>query len=103
MIPTEHLLLGAVMALTTYLVRMLPMTLFCRQIRSRLCIRFFHYIPYAVLAAMLLPAAFSSTGSLVTALCGLAAGLLLSFLGRSLLTVTLVSCLVAYLVSFLVF
>lgn len=103
MIPTEHLLLGVAMALTTYLVRMLPMTLFRRQIRSRLTIRFFHYIPYAVLAAMLIPAVFSSTGNLMTALAGIAAGLVLSFFGRSLITVSLVSCAVAYLVSFWVF
>lgn len=103
MIPTEHLLLGVAMALTTYLVRMLPMTLFRRQIRSRLAIRFFHYIPYAVLAAMLIPAVFSSTGNLMTALAGIAAGLVLSFFGRSLITVSLVSCAAAYLVSFWVF
>lgn len=103
MITTEHLLLCAVMALTTYLIRMLPMTLFRRELRSPLAIRFFHYLPFAVLASMLIPAVFSSTGSLVTALAGLAVGLVLSFFGRSLIVVALASSLVAYLVSFLVF
>lgn len=103
MIPFEHLLLGAVMALTTYLVRMLPMTLFRRRIRSRFALRFFHYIPYAVLSAMLIPAVFSSTGNLITALAGIAVGLLLALLGQSLIVVALLSGLVAFLVSFLVF
>lgn len=103
MIPPEHLLLGAVMALTTYLIRMLPMTLFHRHIRSRFALRFFHYIPYAVLAAMTFPAIFSSTGNLITALAGVAVGLVLSFFGQSLIVVALASSLVAYLVSYLVF
>ena len=103
MIPPEHLLLGAAMALTTYLVRVLPMLLFRRQIRSRFAIRFFHYIPYAVLAAMLIPAVFSSTGTLLTAVAGIAVGLALSFFNQSLIVVALASALTAYLVSFLVF
>ncbi len=103
MIPTERLLLGIVMALTTYLVRMIPMTLFRKDIQSRFAKRFFHYIPYAVLAAMLIPAVFSSTGTLLTAIAGIAVGLVLSFWGQSLIVVALVSALASYLVSFLLF
>lgn len=103
MIPTEHLLLGIAMALTTYLVRMLPMTLFRREIRSPFAKRFFHYIPYAVLSAMLIPAVFSSTGDLITAIAGVAVGLVLSFFGQSLIVVALASAFAAYLVSFLLF
>lgn len=103
MIPPEHLLLGAAMALTTYLIRMLPMTLFHRRIRSRFALRFFHYIPYAVLAAMTFPAIVSSTGNPVTALAGIAVGLVLSFFGQSLIVVALASSLAAYLASWLVF
>ena len=44
----------AVMALVTYLIRMLPFTLFRRKINSRFIRSFLYYIPYAVLAAMTL-------------------------------------------------
>ena len=50
------------MALTTYLIRMLPLTLFRKRITSRFARSFFHYIPYAVLSAMTFPAILSSTG-----------------------------------------
>ena len=103
MIPTEHLLLGVAMALTTYLIRMLPMTLFRWEIKTRFAKRFFHYIPYADLEAMLIPAVFSSTGTLLTAVAGIAVGLALSFFNQSLIVVALASALTAYLVSFLVF
>lgn len=103
MIPTEHLLLILAMALTTYLIRMLPMTLFHREIKSRFLKRFFYYIPYAVLAAMLIPAVFTSTGNVLSALVGVGIGVLLSLLGQSLIVVALISCLGAYLVSFFLF
>lgn len=95
------LVLALVMALTTYLIRMLPMTLFRRKIRSRFAKRFFYYIPYAVLAAMLIPGVFFSTGNLVTALVGLTVGILLALAGRSLITTALVACLAAYLVGWI--
>ncbi len=48
----------AVMALTTYLIRMLPLVLFRKQIQSQFLQSFLYYIPYAVLAAMTVPAIF---------------------------------------------
>ena len=52
---------------------------------------------------MLIPAVFSSTGTLLTAVAGIAVGLALSFFNQSLIVVALASALTAYLVSFLVF
>jgi len=68
-----------VMALTTYLIRMLPMTLFRKKIKSRFAKSFFYYIPYAVLAAMTLPAILYSTEGIYSALAGLAVAVVLSF------------------------
>ena len=51
-----------VMAGVTYLVRMVPMTFFRRQIRSRFVKSFLHYVPYAVLTAMTVPGVLYSTG-----------------------------------------
>ena len=60
----------AVMAGVTYLVRMIPFTLFRRKIKSRFFRGFLHYIPYAVLSAMTIPAIFYSTNSMPTAIVG---------------------------------
>ena len=46
----------AVMAVTTYLIRMLPLTLFQKKIRNRYLRSFLYYVPYACLAAMTFPA-----------------------------------------------
>ena len=60
----------AVMAVVTYLIRMLPMTVYRRPIRSRFARSFLAYIPYAVLGAMTFPEVLYSTGDLRTAAAG---------------------------------
>ena len=92
-----------VMALTTYLVRMIPFTAFRKKITSRFARSFFHYIPYAVLAAMTFPAILYSTGSLLSASVGLAVAMVLAYLGRSLIVGSLAASFVAFLVGALPF
>lgn len=48
----------AVMAGVTYLIRMIPFTLFKKKIKSRFIQSVLYYIPYAVLSAMTFPAIF---------------------------------------------
>ena len=82
----------AVTAGVTYLIRMLPLTVFRKEIKSRFVRSFLTYIPYAVLGAMTFPDVFISTGDLRTAVCGTAVAVALAWRGRSLLTVALAAC-----------
>lgn len=79
------------MAVVTYLIRMLPFTLVRKKIKSRFFRSLMYYIPYAVLAAMTIPAIFSSTGSLPTALVGTAAAFLTAWCDLPLIVVALVA------------
>ena len=88
-----------VMAGITYLVRMLPFVLFRKKIKNNFLKSFFYYIPYAVLAAMTLPAILYSTSSIPSAAAGLAIAILLAFFERGLLTVAVGSCLAAFIVQ----
>ena len=72
------LLLMAAMALTTYLIRMLPFVICRQKITSRFARSFLSYAPYAVLSAMTIPSDFSSTASLGSAVAGVAAAVLLA-------------------------
>ena len=83
----------AVMAGVTYLIRMLPLALFNRPIRSRFVKSFLYYVPYAVLGAMTFPDVLYATGSLWTALAGLVVAVVMAWRGRSLLTVAVGACL----------
>lgn len=82
-----------VMAGVTYLIRMLPLTVFRKEIKSVFVKSFLHYVPYAVLGAMTFPDVLYSTGSLWTALVGLAVAVVMAWRGRSLLTVAIGACL----------
>ena len=86
---TRLLLYIAVMAGVTYLVRMLPLMVFRRKIKSQFMQSFLYYVPYAVLGAMTIPAVFYATGNVISASVGLAAAFILAFFGRSLLIVAL--------------
>ena len=81
-----------VMAGVTYLIRMLPLTVFRKEIKSTFVQSFLTYIPYAVLGAMTFPEVFYSTGDIRTAIAGVAVGVALAWRGKSLLTVAVAAC-----------
>ena len=87
------------MAVVTYLIRALPLTLIRKEIKSRFIKSFFYYVPYATLAAMTFPAILSATDHLVSSIAGFAMALILAFNKKSLLTVAGVSCLTAFVVE----
>lgn len=86
----------AVMALTTYFVRMVPFVAFRKQIKSRFVKSLLYYMPYAVLGAMTIPYIFYSTGSFVTAVVGFGVAFLLSYFNKSLITVAVSACAAAF-------
>lgn len=87
----------AVMAGVTYLIRMIPFTLFRKKIQSPFFRSLLHYIPYAVLSAMTIPAIFTSTGSLPTSLAGTIVAIVLAYLGKPLIVVALAGSAAAFL------
>lgn len=79
----------AVMAVVTYLIRMIPFTAVRGKIKSRFIQSFLYYIPYAVLSAMTIPAIFYSTGSMETAVVGTIAALIMAYFDLPLIIVAL--------------
>ena len=90
------------MAVTTYLIRMLPLAFFRKPIRSRFVRSFLHYVPYACLTAMTFPAILTSTESVISGAAALIAAVVLAFRGKSLLTVSLASCAAVFVLERLV-
>ena len=80
------------MAVTTYLIRMLPLTVFRKPIKSRFIKSFLHYVPYACLTAMTFPAILYDTTYMVSGAAALVVAITLAYRGKSLLTVSLASC-----------
>ena len=79
----------ATMAITTYLIRVLPLTIFRKPIKSRFLRSFLRYVPYACLTAMTFPAILSSTASVLSGAAGLIVAVVLAFRNKSLVVVAL--------------
>ena len=80
------------MAITTYFIRMLPLTIFRKPIKSRFVKSFLHYVPYACLTAMTFPAILYDTTYIISGIAALIIAIVLAFRGKTLLTVSLASC-----------
>lgn len=101
---TGYIIAGiAVMALVTYLVRMLPMVIFRKKITNVRVKSFLYYVPYAVLSAMTFPAIFSSTGTYPSAIAGCGVAVFLAYKGKGLLTVAVGAATAVFIVQMLGF
>ena len=90
-----------VMAGVTYLIRMIPFTVFRKKIRSKFIRDFLYYIPYAVLSAMTIPAIFYSTNSIPTAVVGTVVAVILAYWKKPLIVVALAASAAALLTGFI--
>ena len=75
------------MALTTYLIRMLPLTVFRREIKNRYIRAFLKFIPVCCLTAMTIPAIFTSTSHIVSGIAAFVVAVILALCKRSLVVV----------------
>ena len=82
----------AVMALTTYAIRVLPLTLIRRPIRSTFLRSFLYYVPYVTLSVMTFPAIITVTGSPIAGAAAMVVGILSAWCGLGLLPVSLLCC-----------
>jgi len=85
------------MALTTYLIRMLPLTIFRKPIKSRFLKSFLHYVPTACLCSMTFPAILYATEHILSGAAGLLVAILLAVKNKGLLIVASASCLAVFL------
>ncbi len=88
-----------IMALVTYLMRVLPMTIFRKEIKNKTIRSFLYYVPYVTLTVMTFPAILEATGSMWSGLAALIIGVLIAWKGGSLLIVSVASCVVVFLLE----
>ncbi len=92
----------AIMALTIFLIRALPLTLIRKRIKNRTLRSFLYYVPYVTLAVMTFPAILHATGSIFSGLLALIAGIVLAYFGVSLFGVAVVSCAMVFIIELLI-
>lgn len=76
----------------TYLVRMIPLVGMKGKITNRFLLSFLHYIPYAVLSVMTVPAMFYASEHILPAVVGFAIAVIFAWRGGSLVKVAVACC-----------
>ena len=90
------------MAVTTYLIRALPLTLLKKPIENRFLKSFLHYVPTACLTAMTFPAILYATENVASGAAGLLVAVLLALKKKSLIVVAVASCAAVFVVELLI-
>ncbi|MBR1893177.1 MAG: AzlD domain-containing protein [Lachnospiraceae bacterium] len=90
-----------VMAVVTYIIRALPLTLIRKEIKDKRIRAFLYYVPFATLSAMTFPAILTATDNIYSAVAGFAVALILAFYRRGLLTVAIGACAAVFIVELL--
>ena len=88
-----------VMALITYLIRVLPLTLVRREIKNIYIRSFLYYVPYVTLSVMTFPSIMEATSSQWSGLAALVVGIFLAWKGASLFKVAVACCAVVYVLE----
>ena len=91
-----------IMALVTYLVRVLPLTLIRKEIKNITVKSFLYYVPYVTLAIMTFPAILSATSSIISAAIAFVIAIVLAWIGKSLFQVAMLSCASVFIVELVI-
>lgn len=90
-----------VMALTSFAIRVLPLTLIQTKIKNPLIKSFLYYVPYITLAVMTFPAIIQVTQTPFSGAIALVIGIVLSWFGANLFQVASSCCLSVFVVELL--
>ena len=82
-----------------YAIRVLPLTLIRKPLRSRFLRSFLYYVPYVTLAVMTFPAIVEATVLPAAGIAALAVGIIAALLGGSLITVAGACCAAVFLIE----
>lgn len=88
-----------IMAVVSYAIRVLPLTLIRKQIKNRFIQSFLYYVPYVTLSIMTFPAIIEATQSPLSGAIALAVGIAAAWFGASLFKVAVSCCSVVFIVE----
>lgn len=91
------------MAMVTYAIRVLPLTLVQKQIKNQFFQSFLYYVPYVTLAVMTFPAILYATQSPISGALALIIGVIAAWFGASLFSVSLSCCAIVFISELFLF
>lgn len=87
------------MALATYAIRVLPLTLIRKEITNKYIKSFLYYVPYVTLAVMTFPDILYATQNIWAGLVALVAGIIMAWRGRNMFQIAVASCMVVFVME----
>lgn len=90
-----------VMAVVSFLIRVLPVTLIRKQIKNRFIRSFLFYLPYATLAVMTFPAILAISENPLCGASAFAASLVIAWFTKNLFLSAVVGCAAAFIAQIL--
>lgn len=91
-----------IMAVVSYAIRVLPLTLIRKEIPSKFIRSFLYYVPYVTLAVMTFPAIIDATQSPVAGVIALVVGILAAWFGASLFQVAFSCCASVFIIELII-
>ncbi|MBP2638455.1 MAG: Branched-chain amino acid transport protein (AzlD) [Firmicutes bacterium] len=92
-----------VMAVVTYLIRLIPLTLIRKEIKNTYVKSFLYYVPFVTLAVMTFPAILDATANHWAALGGFIVAVMLAYRGQSLFNVSVSACVSVFLIELMIY
>lgn len=90
-----------VMAIVSFIIRVLPVTLIRKQIKNKFIQSFLYYVPYVTLSVMTFPAIIDATRLPIAGLFALIVGIVAAWLGSSMFQVSVISCVIVFILEFI--
>ena len=91
-----------VAAVVSTIIRVLPVTIFRKNIKNRFIRSFLYYVPFVTLAVMTFPAIIEATESKLSGILALLCGTVAAWFNMSLFKVACICCLVVFIAEFFV-
>ena len=88
-----------IVALVTYVIRALPLTLIRKPIKNRFIRSFLYYVPYVTLAVMTFPSILYSTDSFLSGIAAFVCGLLVAWFTENLFIVAASTCFIVFIIE----
>ncbi len=90
------------MAVTVFIIRVLPLTLIRKPIQNLFIRSFLYYVPYVTLSVMTFPAIVRATASPISGIVALILGMIGAYKELGLFKVTLICCISVLLLEMLI-
>lgn len=87
------------MAIVSFCIRVLPLTIFRKEIKNTFVKSFLYYVPYVTLAVMTFPAIMYNTSTMWSGFIAFIVGIILAWNGVSIFQTSVLCCVVVYIMQ----